>query len=145
MRYVVTRLGVYLVAVWGSLTINFLLPRLAPGDPAATLLARMSGELTPEQIDSLKTVYGLTSNGNLLSQYGTYLNQLAHGNLGISVTYFPSTVTSVIGSAIVWTLLLGIVALTIGFAVGVSLGIVVAWRRAGVTDSVLTPFFVFEV
>lgn len=143
MRYLATRLGFYLIALWGSLTLNFLLPRLAPGDPAATLLSRMNGQLTPAQISSLRVVFGLSSHKTVLEQYGIYMSDLAQGNLGISVTYFPSTVSDVIRSAVLWSVLLGSVSLIIGFIIGVSLGILVAWRRTGVADSVVTPSSIF--
>lgn len=138
MKYLATRLGFYLAALWGSVTINFLLPRLAPGDPAANLVARVATQLTPAQINSIRTVYGLSS-APLLSQYRTYLVQLAHGNLGVSITYFPTPVSTVIRSAIVWTLLLGTASLLIGFAIGAGLGVLVAWRRARAVDSIATP------
>jgi peptide/nickel transport system permease protein len=143
MRYLLSRLGFYLIALWGSLTINFLLPRLAPGDPASSLLSRMSGQMTPSQLNSLRIVYGVDSHTSLLTQYGTYLNDLAHGNLGISTAYFPTPVSSVIESAIWWTVLLGATSLIIGFALGVGLGILVAWRRTTIVDSILTPVTVF--
>ncbi len=143
MRYLLSRLGFYLVALWGSLTINFLLPRLAPGDPASTLLSRMSGQLTPAQVHALQVVYGVRTRTPLLTQYLTYLGQLAHGNLGISTAYFPTPVTTVISSAILWTILLGGVSLVLGFLLGTSLGVLVAWRRTTLVDSVVTPSTVF--
>ena len=143
MRYLLSRLGFYLIALWGSLTINFLLPRLAPGDPASSLLSRMSGQLTPAQLNAIRVVYGVDTHTSLVRQYLTYLGQLAHGNLGISTAYFPTPVSTVIKSAILWTILLGVVSLVISFVIGVSLGILVAWRRATVVDSVVTPSTVF--
>lgn len=143
MRYLLSRLGFYLVALWGSLTINFLLPRLAPGDPASTLLSRMSGQLTPAQVHALQVVYGVHTRTPLFTQYLTYLGQLAHGNLGISTAYFPTPVTTVISSAILWTILLGGVSLVLGFLLGTSLGVLVAWRRTTLVDSVVTPSTVF--
>ncbi len=138
MKYLATRFGFYLAALWGSITINFLLPRLAPGDPAANLVARVATQLTPAQINSIRTVYGLSS-APLLSQYRTYLVQLAHGDLGVSITYFPTPVSTVIRSAIVWTALLGTASLLIGFTIGAGLGVLVAWRRARAVDSIATP------
>ena len=143
MRYLLSRVGFYIIALWGSLTINFLLPRLAPGDPASSLLSRMSGQLTPAQLNAIRVVYGVDTHASLLRQYLTYLSQLAHGNLGISTAYFPTPVSTVIKSAILWTILLGVVSLVISFVLGVSLGILVAWRRATVVDSVVTPSTVF--
>jgi peptide/nickel transport system permease protein len=143
MRYLLSRLGFYLIALWGSLTINFLLPRLAPGDPASSLLSRMSGQMTPSQVNALRILYGVDTHTSLVTQYTTYLDDLVHGNLGISTAYFPTPVSSVIQSAIWWTVLLGGVSLVIGFALGVGLGILVAWRRTTLVDSILTPVTVF--
>ena len=143
MRYLLSRLGFYLIALWGSLTINFLLPRLAPGDPASSLLSRMSGQMTPSELNALRIVYGVDSHTSLVTQYTTYLSELAHGNLGISTAYFPTPVSSVISSAIWWTILLGSTSLVIGFTLGVGLGILVAWRRTTLVDSILTPLTVF--
>src|ERR1019366_562661 len=54
---------------------------------------------------------------------------LIHGNLGVSTSYYPSTVTSVIRSALPWTLGLVGLATVISFVLGTLLGILVAWRR----------------
>jgi peptide/nickel transport system permease protein len=143
MRYLLSRLGFYLIALWGSLTINFLLPRLAPGDPASSLLSRMSGQMTPSQLRSIRVIYGISTNTSLFRQYLTYLDQLAHGNLGISTAYFPTPVWTVIKSGILWTILLGSTSLIIGFTLGVSLGILVAWRRTTLVDSIVTPSTIF--
>lgn len=143
MRYLITRIGFYLAAVWASLTINFLLPRLAPGDPASSILSRMGAQLTPAQVQSIRVIYGLNAHVSIARQYWTYLVDLAHGNLGISITYFPSSVSSVIRTAILWTILLGVSSVLIGFAIGVSLGILVAWRRTTLVDSLVTPGSIF--
>ena len=47
MRYILKRLGFYAVAGWMALTLNFFLPRLMPGDPAAALFARFRGRRAP--------------------------------------------------------------------------------------------------
>ena len=50
MRFILRRLGFYFVALWVALTLNFFLPRLMPGDPAAALFARFRGKLGPEAL-----------------------------------------------------------------------------------------------
>ena len=42
MRRLIRRVGIYLVAVWVAVTINFFLPRLAPGNPAEIVFERLS-------------------------------------------------------------------------------------------------------
>ena len=58
MSYVLRRLGFYLIAFWASITLNFMLPRLMPGDPVQRMLAKAQGQLQPEQIESLRRLLG---------------------------------------------------------------------------------------
>jgi peptide/nickel transport system permease protein len=142
MRYLLRRLGFYVVALWVSVTLNFFLPRLIPGDPATRLLSRIADRLTPEQIDSLKQVFGL-SNAPLWQQYLEYLSHIMRFDLGLSISQFPSPVVDVIGTGFTWTLLLGAVALIISFIIGNLLGVIGAWRRGGAVDSILPPVLIF--
>ena len=61
MRYLLRRLGFYAVALWGAITLNFLLPRLAPGSPLDGLMSR----LPPSQ---------LASNPNMVENLRAYLD-----------------------------------------------------------------------
>lgn len=138
MRYILRRLGFYLIAFFASLTINFFLPRLIPGDPATAIIGRPGVSLTPEQLIAVRTALGL-SDAPLLQQFLAYLAQLARGDLGISYTRFPSPVISVIGSGFAWTLLLSFTSLLISFSLGQLLGIFSAWRRGTFLSKSLPP------
>lgn len=94
--------------------------------------------LTPEQLDAVRAALGL-SDAPLLQQYFTYLVQLARGELGISYTRFPASVTSVIASGFIWTFLLSLISLLISFSLGHLLGIFSAWRRETFLAKVLPP------
>jgi len=142
MKYILRRIGFYAVAAWVSLTLNFFLPRLMPGDPATRLLARISDRLRPEQIEALKKVFGL-SDAPLLNQYFTYLGHIIRGDLGISIWQFPAPVSTVIGIAMGWTILLGGGAVILSAIIGNLLGISAAWRRGGWVDSVMPPSLLF--
>lgn len=142
MQFILRRLGFYLVAAWASITINFFLPRLAPGDPASTIFAGARGQLQPEQMQAIRAALGL-SDAPLLEQYWIYLGQLFTGNLGISFSAFPAPVTTVIGTGLVWTLLLGSTSLIISFLLGNLIGVLGSWRRGGLVDTVLPPILVF--
>ena len=50
MNHLLRRLGFYAIAAWVAITINFLLPRLMPGDPATAMFGRMLGQLSPETL-----------------------------------------------------------------------------------------------
>ncbi len=142
MTYILRRLGFYLLSAWVALTINFLLPRLMPGDPATALFARFRGQLAPEAMQALRETFGLTQ-APLLTQYLTSLRHVLTGDLGISVAYFPSPVSTVIGTGLVWTVLLAGSAVAISFTIGTLLGLVAAWWRRGWVDTWLPSALVF--
>jgi len=142
MRYILRRLGFYAVAAWASITLNFFLPRLMPGDPASAIFARFQGQMTPEALDALRKAFGLTDEP-LIKQYITYLSHALRGDFGISIAYFPAPVTSVISTGLLWTLLLAGVATIISFGVGSLLGVTAAWRRGGRLDTLLPPALMF--
>jgi peptide/nickel transport system permease protein len=142
VRHLLRNLGLYAAAAWASLTLNFLIPRLMPGDPASIMFARFAGQLQPEAIDALRVAFGFT-NEPLHQQYFTYLSHLLRGDLGLSVAYFPAKVTDVIATGLGWTLLLSGAAVIISFALGTTLGVIATWRRGGWLDSVLPPALVF--
>src|SRR5689334_3342263 len=142
MRYVLKRLGFYLLAAWAAITLNFFLPRLMPGDPATALFARLHGRLAPEALDALRETFGLTR-APLAVQYVTYLGHVLRGDLGVSVAYFPSPVADVIKVGLLWTAFLAGTALVLSFALGTLLGAATAWWRRGWADSVLPPLLVF--
>ena len=134
MRYILERLGFYVFAAWAALTLNFFLPRLMPGDPATALFARFRGRLAPEAMQALRETFGLTD-APLLAQYFTYLGHVMRGDLGISVAYFPSPVSQVIGTGLAWTVFLAGTALIVSFALGTMLGVIAAWQRRGWLDT----------
>ncbi len=68
---------------------------------------------------------------------------MLRGDFGTSISSFPSPVIDVIRTSFFWTILLGLVALIISFALGSLLGIIGAWRRNGFVDSVLPPILLF--
>ncbi|HSQ59986.1 MAG TPA: ABC transporter permease [Acidobacteriota bacterium] len=142
MTYLLKRLGFYLLSAWVALTINFVLPRLMPGDPATAIFARFRGQLGPEAMQALRETFGLTD-APLLTQYVTSLRHVLTGDLGISVAYFPSPVSSVIGTGLVWTVLLAGSAVAISFAIGTLLGLAAAWWRRGWLDTWLPSSLVF--
>ncbi|MDI3291941.1 ABC transporter permease [Polyangium sp. 15x6] len=142
MRYLLRQLGLYVLAAWASLTLNFIVPRLAPGDPASAMFARYKGQLQPEALAALREAFGFTG-GPLHEQYASYLAHLFRGDLGVSVAYFPAKVTDVLGMGLGWTALLTGSSVVVAFALGSLLGVIAAWRRGGAFDTTLPPLLVF--
>ena len=141
MRHVIRRLLFYVCAVWVAITLDFFIPRLAPGDPVAALVGKMStkGYVTPAMKQSLSAMFGFDMQDPLWLQYFKFLGNLLHGNLGNSIQYFPTPVLQIIGQDIGWSIMLGGVAVLISFSLGCLLGIIAAWKRGTVLDTALSP------
>lgn len=142
MGFLLRRIGFYIVAAWASITINFFLPRVMPGDPGDAIMARMQGQLRPEQVEAMTKAYGL-SDDPLIIQYVDYIRDMLRGEMGVSISFFPAPVTQVIGTGLRWTILLGLTATILSFLIGSALGIFGAWRRGSMVDNVLPPLLVF--
>ena len=98
MRYALRRLGFFVLTLWIALTLNFLLPRLMPGNPATAMLSKFHGELSPKAQNALEILFGVNTKESLLSQYFSYLHQILTGNFGTSLSQYPASVSSVIGT-----------------------------------------------
>jgi peptide/nickel transport system permease protein len=142
MAYIVRRLEFFVVTLWAALTINFFLPRLMPGNPAEAMIARFHGRINPQALGALEAAFGVNRHDSLLSQYFQYLGDVFRGQFGISLSYFPDTVSNVVLSALPWTLGLIGVTTVISFLLVTFIGILSAWWRGGVVDSLLPPVFI---
>jgi peptide/nickel transport system permease protein len=117
-----------IVTIWFAVTVTFLLLRLLPGDPA---LAVASPNMTPAIRAQLLHDYGLDQ--PLIVQYGKYLWQLLHGNLGVSFAQ-QEPVTEVLSAQLPWTLLLMGTSLVFTLLLGIPLGVAAARRPGGIVD-----------
>ncbi|MDT0323079.1 ABC transporter permease [Streptomyces millisiae] len=137
--YLVRKISFYLVAFWAAVTLNFLIPRMLPGNPVDILIGKLAqqGPVATGTRDSLEMLLGSDSSEPLWSQYVSYLGGLASGDFGISVTYFPTSVMDIIGQAIPWTLILVGISTLLAFVMGVALGAFAGWKRGTWIDSVI--------
>ena len=142
IRYLGLRALFYSMAGFTAIALNFLIPRLMPGDPASIMFAQFQGKMPPEALDALQESFGL-SNEPLPIQFLTYLQSLLQGDFGISLLYYPSPVSEVMTQALGWTVLLAGTALIISFVIGTLLGIAAAWKREGFLDKLLPPSLAF--
>jgi peptide/nickel transport system permease protein len=143
MRFVLRRLGFFLLTLWVALTLNFALPRLMPGNPALAAIANHKGAISPQALKALEAQFGLNTHQNVVAQYFKYLGDVATGNFGESLTTQPgNSVGHIVLDAIPWTLGLVGVTTVLAFILGTGIGIVGAWRRGGRLDSIMPPIFV---
>jgi len=143
MRYVLRRAGFFLLTLWVAVTLNFFLPRMMPGDPTIAMMAKFRGKVaSPQAIQALETIFGADSHQSLPAQYVHYLGDIFTGNFGTSLFFFPEPVSQVVRTGIFWTLGLVGVTTILAFALGTGIGILAAWRRGGLTDSLGPPLLV---
>jgi peptide/nickel transport system permease protein len=128
-------------ALWVAVTLNFLLPRLMPGDPLGGIMARLTPaqiSANPGIIQAYRTMLGATDE-SLWSAYPRYLHQIVTGDLGISTSNYPARVSEVIGRTLPYSIALVGIAFLLAFALGVTVGMVAAWRRGGFVDNFAVP------
>jgi len=145
MRALLRRLGVYLLAAWVAITVSFLLPRVVPGNPVAGAVARasQSGNCNSACVSAIEEQLGYNVHASVWDQYVSYLGNLAHGDLGQSWSE-NAPVSSLIVSYLPWTLGLLVVATTLSFVGGTTLGTVIAWRRGSWIDWVMPAATFFQ-
>ena len=95
MRWFARRLVFYVFALWVALTINFLLPRLMPGDPIGGILQHLSPSQLAANPGIIKTYQALLGGGNhsIWQDYVTYLHRIVHFDFGISTSNYPTPVS----------------------------------------------------
>jgi peptide/nickel transport system permease protein len=142
MRFALRRLGFFLLTLWACLTINFVLPRLMPGNPALAMMSKYKGHLNGSALKAMEIAFGVNTSQSALSQYFGYLGDMLSGHFGTSITFGFSSVSSVVFSALPWTIGLVGVTTVLAFVLGTLIGIVSAWRRGGLLDSAMPPLFV---
>ena len=123
LRYLIPRFIQYLTLIFVGTTVTFIIPRLSPTDPVeaqVSLMIARGSSLDPESIEAMRTaltdLYGLS--GSPVEQYFAFWGRLFRGDLGPSLSNFPTPVSKMIGQALPYTLRLLIPAVIISFIIG---------------------------
>ena len=145
VKYVIKRLLIAILTLWIILTATFILMKSIPGDPFAN-----EKMILPEIRANMEAKYGLDKPE--IEQYFTYMNNLLHGDFGISFKYKNRSVNDVIATGFPVSCTLGLTACAIGLVLGVSFGILAGVKRGRWPDylvifisilGVSVPAFVF--
>ncbi len=141
VNYLIRRLILFIVVVWVAATVNFVLPRLSGGNAIRSQLLQQAaqGGYVQGNIDAMVAEFdkefGLDK--PLWQQYVTYLWDISHLEFGFSMANYPTRVSTLMASALPWTLALLGVSTAIAFSLGVFLGGLMAWPK--------TPRFIVNV
>ncbi len=140
-RYLARKLGIYLVTFWVAVTIDWAIPRFMPGNPIDRLLSRMQAQ--PSATASLTGYYTKAFGFDvpIWKQYLNFWAALFHGDLGRSITSFPTPVSDLIMGALPYTLALLVPAILLSFWAGNKVGAMAA-RRKGLDNTVLPVGYV---
>lgn len=140
MSYYLRKAAFYLAALWAAVTLNFVIPRLLPGNPVDILMAKLQqrgGTVDPAARQAYETLLGTGGGGSVFQEYVAYLGNLLRGDLGVSVSAFPAKVSEVIADSLPWTVVLVGLSTLLSFLLGVGLGAVVGWKRGTWLDALV--------
>ena len=144
-KYFVNKLLWLLVTTFFAFILNFILPRLMPGDPVAAITARIAQGMSnstgmKEFYQQYADLFG--TNKPILEQFFLYIKNVVHGNFGTSFSQYPRPVLDIIKSSVVWTVCLQFPAIIFGWIIGNTLGALAAYTKKGF-DKVLMPISIF--
>lgn len=144
-KYFLNKLGWFVITFVFAFLLNFILPRLMPGDPVAAIVARMAqGMSNATGVQAIYQQYTelFGTNRPLIEQFFIYVRNVVQGNFGFSFSQYPRLVTDVLGSSIWWTIALQFPAIIVGWLIGNTLGALAAYIKGGF-DKVLMPVSIF--
>lgn len=144
-KYFLNKLFWLLITIVFAFVLNFLLPRLMPGDPVAAITARIAQGMSNST--GMKEVYQqyadlFGTNKSIPEQFLLYVKNVFQGNFGTSFSQFPRPVSDIIKSSIIWTVCLQFPAIIVGWILGNLLGALAAYIKKGF-DKVLMPVSIF--
>ena len=122
----------FISVIFGVLLLTFLLIHLVPGDPVEVMLGESA---SVADRDALRVDLGL--NQPLLSQFGSYLNKLAHGDFGQSI-HNKTPIIDMLETRYPATLKLAFLSLIIGLSIGIPLGVYAALKAGHWQDMMVT-------
>ena len=144
-KYFLDKLLWFFVTLVCAFLLNFILPRLMPGDPVAAIVSRLAqGMSNTTGVQAIYQQYAdlFGTNKPMLEQFFLYVKNVMHGDFGFSFSQYPRTVADVIKSSIWWTVALQFPAIIVGWIIGNTLGALAAYLKGGF-DRVLMPVSIF--
>lgn len=144
-RYFLNKLGWFVITLVCAFVLNFVLPRLMPGDPVAAIVSRMAqGMSDATGVQAIYQQYTelFGTNKPMYEQFFIYVGNVLRGDFGLSFSQYPRTVMDALRSSILWTIGLQFPAIIVGWVIGNTLGALAAYLKGGF-DKVLMPIAIF--
>lgn len=142
LNYFIRRVSMFVLVVFVAATFNFLIPRMAPGNPIGAITSRMAQasagiENGAALFEAYRERFGL--NDPLYVQYLKYLWNSIRLDFGESLSAYPAEVWEIIRPAIGWTIGLIATSVLITFVLGVAVGALLAWKGTPALVKALLP------
>ena len=140
-NFIVRRVFKAFFTIFFVTTLTFFVVRLMPGSPVDAYIAKQVGEFGISYIDAAaqaESLFAINPSEPLYQQYFTYLGRLVQGNLGKSLVSSGAPVSQIILQYLPWTLFSVGLGLMIAFVLGITLGMVMAYRRESFLDHALS-------
>ena len=131
LRYIIKRLLVGIVTLWALVTLTFFLVHRMPGSPFE------AENLSGDAISQLEEAYGL--NEPEWKQYLSYMENLLHGELGISYKKNIS-VNTLIARGAPYTIRVGLISFAISAVIGIGIGIWMSVTKNQVIKNILLAY-----
>ncbi|GAA2857076.1 ABC transporter permease [Microbacterium arabinogalactanolyticum] len=128
IRYIISRLIIAVLLLWGLITLSFGLVSLLPGDPAKALLGEFA---TPQDVARINEQLGLDK--PFLERYLDYLVRVLHSDLGTSF-FTGSSVSEELWTRLPNTLVYLVPGLILALIIGLAMGAVAAYRVGRLPD-----------
>ena len=144
-KYFLNKLGWFLITFVFAFLLNFILPRLMPGDPVAAIVSRLAqGMSNASGVQAIYQQYAdlFGTNKPMLEQFFLYMRNVVHGDFGLSFSQYPRPVSDVLKASIGWTMALQFPAIIVGWLIGNTLGALAAYLK-GSFDKILMPVSIF--
>jgi peptide/nickel transport system permease protein len=141
--YYVKQLGKALFTVFFVTSLIFFLIRLMPTNPIekyVTDLMVNEGRSREEALNEARAIFAIDLDAPTYVQYFDYVSKLVKGDLGMSLLSRGTPVSEIIQTVLPWTIFSVGVSLLVSFLFGVLLGTVIAYRRGGVLDPIVSAF-----
>jgi len=144
-KYYLNKILWYLLTLVCAVILNFVLPRMMPGDPVAAIAqGQLAGVMDQTKVQQVYAEYSAKfgTDKPMYQQFFIWLGNALRGDLGQSFSQYPREVSDILSKAIPWTLALQIPAIIVGWLLGNILGAIAAYIR-GVFDKAILPAFMF--
>lgn len=138
----VKRLLLLIATIFFATSVTFVVVHMMPGDPVQTTameFVRDQGIDYATAYNQAKAQLNYDPSLPLIQQYGLYMGNLLQGHLGTSLVYKKPT-WGIVSAALPWTLFVFSTALFLSFAVGILIGMYIAWRRKTLLDPILSVY-----